>query len=82
MRACACYNTGIATHRVQTMNHYTIRINEQQLTMLNEAMRDLVVKHSGKKMDKELFDMMMLRTMLVNDEDTRLSKVQVNDFTQ
>jgi hypothetical protein len=64
------------------MNHYTIRINEQQLTMLNEAMRDLVVKHSGKKMDKELFDMMMLRTMLVNDEDTRLSKVQVNDFTQ
>jgi hypothetical protein len=64
------------------MNQYTIRINEQQLTMLNEAMRDLVVKHSGKKMDKELFDMMMLRTMLVNDEDTRLSKVLVNDFTQ
>jgi hypothetical protein len=64
------------------VNTYTIKINERQLTLLNEAMRDLVVKHSDKKMDKELFDMMLLRTMLVNDEDTRLSKVLVNDFTQ
>jgi hypothetical protein len=64
------------------VNKYTIRINEQQLAILSEAMRDLVFKRANEKVNPQIFQEMLLRTMLANDEDTRLSKVLVNDFTQ
>jgi len=64
------------------VNHYTIKINEQQLNFLSTAMRDLVIKHHAEKVTPELFQMMLLRTMLANDEDTRLSTTRVNDFTE